>query len=284
MLSSAPSTTVLLKQQVRFRLGQLGSIALPTRKSSVLKSFSVPQFHNSSRLKNKLDSWIHYYLVQSKIRNEPRQIGLIESAHKTYWANSAGYFDQFAHLAQESYIPVYQDVVRDLAPLIKKMGIKTVAEFGTGDGQWLDYLTTQWSFITQFTGIDISASQIAKNRLVYPQLTFEEADLVKWAEQHAAPHSLFHTNGGVLEYLSEQSVRRLLAVLKKQARGSIVFFNEPVYDDFDYSTDKTSRVVGSEFTYNHNLEYLFAESGIKLMRCEGRDAFGYRMVFVIGTT
>lgn len=282
MLNIHPSKPISLKQQSKFRLGQLGSIAFPKRASDLRQSFSVPVPRYSSYLQNKIDNLIHFYLVQRKIQQEATQVGELEKAHREYWANSDGYFEQFAHLAEESYIPIYQDVVSDLIPLLKESKIENANEFGTGDGQWLNYLTQQWPFIRQFTGIDISAYQIARNKEVFPHITFEASDLVEWAEKNAAPRSLYHTNGGVLEYLSERSVRKLLAILKKRAPDSLIFFNEPIYDDFDYAVDKASRVVGSEFTYNHNYIYLFEELGIEMVRCEERDAFGYRVVLAIG--
>ena len=284
MLNILPSKTLSLKQHSKFRLGQLGSITFPKRASDIMQSFSVPQFHYSSYIQNKIDNWIHFYLVQSKIQKEATQVGELENAHREYWSKSEGYFEQFSHLTEESYIPIYQDVVGDLIPLLKAMNIKYANEFGTGDGQWLNYLTQQWPFIAQFTGIDISAIQIEKNQDIFPHITFEASDLVAWADKNANPRSLYHTNGGVLEYLSERSVRKLLTILKERAPHSLIFFNEPIYADYDYAVDTASRVVGSEFTYNHNYIYLFEELEIELVRCEERDAFGYRVVLAIGKT
>ena len=228
----------------------------------------MPEYNQSSYLQQKFDNLIHYYLVESRIEKEATQEGELENAHKNYWANSEDYFDQFAHLIEESYIPAYQDVVTDLIPLLKEKNIERVNEFGTGDGQWLNYLTQQWPFISRYTGIDISSHQIKKNQKIFPNITFEAADLVDWAQSNVTPHALYHTNGGVLEYLSEASVRKLLTLIKEKAPSSVLFFNEPIYEDYDYKVDTDSRIVGSEFTYNHNYVHLFKELGIEMVRCE----------------
>ena len=273
-----------IKHQVKYRFGQVGSIAFPKRATKLKRSFSVPHYSDSSYLQHKIDSLIHYHMVANKLNEEATQIGEMENAHREYWANSDGYFDQFSHLIEESYIPTYQDVVNDLIPLLKEKQIERVNEFGTGDGQWLNFLTEQWPFIAQFTGIDISSTQIKRNKTAFPHITFEASDLVAWTEKNVAQRALYHANGGVLEYLSEQSVRKLLTIIKKQAPHSVLFFNEPIYDDYDYAVDNASRIVGSEFTYNHNYVYLFEEVGIDLVRYEERDAFGYRVVLAIGKT
>ena len=273
-----------LKQQVKYQLGQVGSIAFPKRTSDLMRSFSVPQHNYSSYFQHRIDNLIHFYLVESRVRKEATQVGEIENAHRDYWANSDGYFDQFSHLLEESYIPAYQDVVSDLIPLLKEKKIERVNEFGTGDGQWLNFLTEQWPFITQYTGIDISACQIEKNKGVFPHIAFEVSDLVAWTDKNVKQRALYHTNGGVLEYLSEKSIRELLTIIKERAPHSILFFNEPIYDDYNYAVDTASRIVGSEYTYNHNYAYLFEEVGIELVRCEERDAFGYRVVLAIGKT
>ena len=271
-----------IKQQIKYRLGQFSSILFPIRTANLIKNFSMPQYNETSYLQQKADSAIHHYLVKNRLEKEAAQEGELENAHRNYWANSENYFGQFAHLIEESYIPTYQDVVNDLIPLLKEKKIERVNEFGTGDGQWLNYLTQQWPFISTYTGIDISSYQIKRNQETFPHIKFEAADLLEWTKKNITPHALYHTNGGVLEYLSESSIRELLTLIKEHAPHSILFFNEPVYEDYDYTVDTDSRIVGSEFTYNHNYVHLFKEIGIDMIRCEERNAFGYRVILVIG--
>ena len=272
------------KAKLKYIMGKLSAQLFPTRTKHLKKTFSVPNFTTASPFQHRIDTMIHHYLVQHKINQEQTEHGSMENAHRQYWSQNRSYFSDFDHLAQDSYIPVYQDIVHNLVPYLQDMEIRRVNEFGTGDGQWLDYLSQQWPFITQFTGIDISDYQIQQNRLAFSHLEFATADLLTWTQQNATPQTLYHTNGGVLEYLCEDSVRALFTTLKQQAPRSLIFLNEPVYDNFDYAVDTNSRIAGAEFTYNHNYDYLFAATELTMIRCEERNAFGYRVITAIGRT
>lgn len=271
-----------LKARGKYILGSILAYLSPKSKETILKQFSVYVPTGTTSWELRRNSFIHFYLVEQKIKKAHHQQGELEEAHKIYWANSVNYFDNFAHLIEDSYIPIYQDLIQTLAPVLESKDITQVVEFGTGDGQWLNYLANQWPFVSNFIGVDLSVHQIKENKVRFPHIQFETSDLIDWADINAQPHSLYHTMGGVLEYLSEESVRKLLMQLKEKAPNSYLFFNEPIYDDFDYTRDTHSRVVGNEYTYNHNYKFIFDELQIEMIQWEERVAFGYRVISVIG--
>lgn len=263
---------------IKYLLGWVLAVMLPAKTTLLYNSFTIPQGWDDSKSVDKL---IRFYL-SCRAKQEEREVpGKLEEIHRNFWAKTDGYFEETDNRAEEVYIPTYEDIVQDMIPLLAEKQIDTVCELGTGDGKWLDYLAREWTAVTQFTGIDIAAHQIDINKRQFPHLTFYHADLVTWLEENAAGHTLYHTNGGVLEYLSEESVRHLFDIIKTKAKGSLVLFNEPLYGDFDIKTDKASKVLGYEYSYSHNYVYLLQAAGAQIFRCEERAVMDYRMLLVL---
>lgn len=263
---------------IKYFLGWGLSLIFPAQKARLYENFTIPLDGSDSRFSDKL---IRFYLRQRAKQEEQTDPGQLEAIHRNFWAKTDAYFDVTDNRAEDVFIPTYADVVQSLIPVLAEKQIDTVCEFGTGDGKWLNYLSQQWTAVSHFIGIDISANQIERNRQQYPQLTFYHADLVAWAEQNAAPRTLYLTNGGVLEYLSEESVRRLLAIIRSQASGSLVLLNEPLYGDFDIETDKSSQVLGQEYSYSHNYVHLLRTAGAQILRYEERSVMDYRLLLVL---
>lgn len=251
---------------------------LPARTAALYDSFTIPQSWDESRVTDKL---ARFYLSRRAKQEENKSPGKLEEIHRNFWAKTDGYFAETDNRAEEVYVPAYADVVQDMIPLLAEKQIQTVCEFGTGDGKWLDYLAQKWTAVSQFIGIDISTHQIDANQKQYPHLIFYHSDLIQWTEKNAASHTLYHTNGGVLEYLSEESVRHLFNIIKTNAAGSLVLLNEPLYGDFDIQTDKASRVLGYEYSYSHNYVHLLQAAGAQILRCEERSVIDYCMLLVL---
>jgi hypothetical protein len=251
---------------------------LPAKTTALYNSFTIPQGWDDSPFVDKL---IRFYLTIRAKQEEQEAPGKLEEIHRNFWAKTDAYFTDTDNRTEAVFIPAYGDIVQDMVPLLAEKQIDTVCEFGTGDGKWLDYLAGEWTAVSQFIGIDIAAHQIEINQQQYPRLTFHHADLVKWLEKNAAGQTLYHTNGGVLEYLSEESVRHLFDIIKTDANRSLVLLNEPLYGDFDIKTDKTSKVLGYENSYSHNYVHLLQTAGAQILRYEERAVMDYRMLLVL---
>lgn len=267
--------------QIKYFLGKLLSILFPAKTANLLENFTIPQDWNGRGLDHTINKLIRYYLRYRAKQQEVESPGKLEEIHRNFWAQTDSYFDETQDRAAEVFIPNYADLVQQLIPLLTEKHIHTVCEFGTGDGQWLNYLSQQWTAVTHFIGIDISAHQIEINKAQFPHITFYHADLVEWMGKNATDQTLYHTNGGVLEYLSEESVRKLINIIGQTTKGSLVLLNEPLYGDFDINTDKASKVSGAEFSYSHNHPHLLKTAGAQILHQEEKDLMGHRMLTVL---
>lgn len=142
-------------------------------------------------------------------------------------------------------------------------------------------MSQQWTGIKKFIGIDISEKQIEKNSKLYPHLTFKNSDLIEYAKLNAAQNTLYHTCGGVLEYVSENSLKSFFKILKDQAKGSMIFLIEPLYGEYDLSKEISSKINGFEYSYTHNYVHWLKTEGITIIRQEKRNSGGNRMLVVV---
>jgi hypothetical protein len=266
---------------IKYFLGWALSVIFSVRAATIYDNFTIPNSGLGYGSSHLIDKLIRFNLSQRARQEEGKAPGKLEEIHRNFWAKADAYFEETDDRTEEVFIPTNADVVHDLIPLLAEKQIETVCEFGTGDGKWLDYLSQEWTAVSHFIGIDISAYQIEINKQQYPRLKFYQADLVDWAKKHAVPNTLYHTNGGVLEYLSEESVRYLFDIVKKQAAGSLVFLNEPLHGDFDIETDKVSKVIGYEHSYTHNHIHLLQAAGAQILRHEERSVMNYRWLLVV---
>ena len=168
----------------------------------------------------------------------------------------------------------YRDVLR----------LDELARFYKEGAYDLTFLSGGSSLLLELVGAPFSAGEqafIERRGHALHHIAFETADLVEWTAQNVAPNMVYHTNGGVLEYLSAQSVERYFQIIKEQAPNSLVYLNEPVYGDFDVTKDLSSRIIGDERSYSHNYAHMLETAGFKILRHEERVSFDHRLILVI---
>jgi SAM-dependent methyltransferase len=261
--------------RIKYLLGWVLAKLFPKKVDKVYNNFTIPE---NGDIAERL---IRFYLAYKMKKQERNSQNGFEAVHKNFWSKSDTYFYDTKNRTEEIHIPSYKDIVQEVIPLLADKNIQTVFEFGSGDGAWLNYLSQQWEVVKEFIGIDISQGQVDKNNRKYKHLTFIKSDLIEWAETNATPQALYHTCAGVLEYLSESSVKRLINILKNQAKGSLIFFIEPLYGDYDINKDTASKIIGYEHSYTHNYVHLLEMAGIEVINHEERESMGQRMLIVL---
>jgi hypothetical protein len=271
----------MVKEVIKYTAGMVCAKLLPRKADYIRSAFTIPEYWNPSLAERATHRLIRFYMgcqAQVQERNNP---GRLETLHKSFWCEVEQYFLVANNRVEDVYIPAYQDILQNLTPLLIDKNIETICEFGSGDGKWLNYLSQQWPFIQQFTGVDLSKSQVEMNTQIYPHLTFIRADLVVWSQANITSNTLYHTNGGVLEYVCEDSVRELIKNLKDQAKNSMVLLIEPLHGDYDLNQDRRSQIIGYEYSYTHNYVYLLETTGFKVIHYEERQVMNHRMLIVL---
>lgn len=268
-----------MRDYLKYWAGAVLATCFPHRYERVCANFTLP-FFAESRWQTG-DHWIRHFVGQQR-RRQPTQL---EQLHKNFWQQQGpgGWHSATANRLEEHYIPTFGPLIQQLTALIDRHEIQSVVEFGTGTGDWLAYLRSQWSTPKKFLGLDLAAAQIAKNRQRHPTLDFAAADLVEWIEHHDSARTLFLTHCGVFEYLSEPTLRSVLATLNCNNRDSLLLLIEPVAEDFDLESEQSSRALGNEFSYSHNYPNCLRQAGWQVHQNNEQRLEGFRMLsFVAG--
>lgn len=253
----------------------------PAKLKIMREAFTLPRFGTHAG-GGRVDRLIRYY-VGEKARRHP---GELESLHKTFWRlqASSNWYAAAAQRSQHERVSLFSHAVERCTPIIRERQIKQVCEFGSGDGQWLDFLSQQWREPTEFIGIDLSENQTRANRERYPNLRFECADLTLWVQDNARPNSLFSTHCGVLEYLSQQSLSTLLETIAQRAPQSLLFLIEPIVKDFDLDRESQSRPSGNELSYSHHYPERMRAAGMAIKFQEEIPWMNHRMLIIVAST
>lgn len=280
-MNTMPATRTL-ESSLKRVLGRTLAIVFPSRARRIRARFTLPSVEAPEQPYHwtVVDRLIRRSIAHELTAKEQVHPGTLEQAHAAFWQSADAYYARNDR-TRDHFIPNYGDMVVSLRDLVESMDIRQVVEFGCGDGNWLRWLRDNWGHPRNFTGIDLSTRQIARNLRQHPDLEFHCEDLVRWAREHARDHSLFHTNSGVLEYLSEQRVAELFGILRAAGEQVIVFLIEPLYGDFDLVTDERSVVLGSEHSYSHNYPRLLGEAGFEVLRQEERLGSGHRNLLLV---
>lgn len=264
--------------RIKYAIGSVLAKTLPNKANHIRNDFTIPNyFFNSGHI---VDKFIRFYVGHEALKEEIQKPGNLESIHKNYWSNTDFYFPNFRR-TDTIYINLYKNIVEETEKILIDRNIESICEFGTGDGSWLNYLHQEWPFIKKLIGIDISENQINKNKADYQGLEFYASDLVAWAKKNPTPNTLYHTNSGVLEYLSEGSVSQLFQSLKEKARNSVILLIEPIHGDFDLEKDEHSKIIGFEHSYTHNYPKLLQNAGIELLKSGEIEAQSPRMFYFL---
>lgn len=250
----------------------------PQRCRQIEQAFTLPYFNPqiSHGIANKL---IRHYVGQ-RAERDPSQL---EQLHKAFWGgrSAAGWYSETADRLQKLVIPALADIVQLVRPYLQQQRIKRVIELGTGNGEWLNYLSQQWEWMEEHIGVDLAQQQIASNQLRFPQLRFESADLTDWLAERSAPQSIFVTHCGVLEYLAPKSLRAVADKMVERASDSLLLLVEPLADNYPLVGSEPSRVHGPEMSYSHNYPYLLQCAGMQLLFQQERRLMDHRMLILL---
>ena len=270
-----------LKRRLKNGLGRVLSTLLERRTADVQRRFTIPSLGPGSA-HGLIDRLIRAHLA-NRLKADDEAL---EDTHRDFWRGQPpdGWYRDAERKVTEVYAPSYGPFVDRLADRVAAHPVDRFVELGAGDGSWLDYLSHRIEGAGRFVGVDISELEITRNRARYPSLEFVHDDIVGWARANASPRTVYHTNSGVLEYLSERSLRQLLAILAARAKDSLLLFIEPLAPDHDLRTEPHSKPWGDELSYSHNYPHWFEVLGLQTIECEERQVMGYRMMMIMGRT
>lgn len=142
----------------------------------------------------------------------------------------------------------------------------TLVEIGTGNGDVLNYLCSEFPEINRFIGIDLSRDQIELNHVKFidnKKLEFVVADAFDWVKEHGQGNTIFVTSRGVLEYFMESRLKELFNQINQLGK-TIFIAIEPNGADHNFETNPNSQLYGKEPSFSHNYPKLFKDANFTI--------------------
>ncbi|NAS32277.1 methyltransferase domain-containing protein [Flavobacteriaceae bacterium R38] len=189
--------------------------------------------------------------------------------HQNYWTNQGSdFFEAMNDTFEKNFLPdcsfIFELLKKELSNQPKVFN--TLVEIGTGNGNVLEYLSSEFPEIDHFIGIDLSPVQIDMNNKKFHEdqrLEFVASDGFEWVKKHGKANTIFVTSRGVLEYFTEDRLQTFLKEVDNLGK-TIFIAIEPNGTDHDLKTNPGSQLYGPERSFSHNYPKLFKNAGFSL--------------------
>ncbi|MDY8134322.1 class I SAM-dependent methyltransferase [Aquimarina sp. 2201CG5-10] len=189
--------------------------------------------------------------------------------HQNYWTKQGSdFFEATNDTFKNNFLPDCSFIFELLKDELSNQSeeFNTLVEIGTGNGNVLEYLSSEFPKIDHFVGIDLSSIQIDINNKKFHEnkkLEFVALDGFEWVKKNGQGNTIFVTSRGVLEYFVEE---RLQAFLKEiNDLGKTIFIAiEPNGTEHNFETNPKSQPYGPERSFSHNYPKLFKDAGFSI--------------------
>lgn len=209
----------------------------------------------------------------------------VQKALTSRWQDDnlpVAYYDKYKDRFDAMFEGGHNQIVAWLADLARNQEIAHVIEVGCGDGRALAAMADGVPDVPRWTGVDIHAGIIARNRETFAQdarLTFVAADATDWLASHVAPGTVLVTVGGVMEYIAPETLKRWFSTLASHDRNAVLLA-EPVDADHDMARESGSRIHGAEDSFSHNHRALLESCGFAVTQQAETMMLGFRWMMM----
>ncbi|WP_188112037.1 class I SAM-dependent methyltransferase [Aquimarina sp. RZ0] len=206
--------------------------------------------------------------ILKKVENK-QDYETLAAMHQNYWTKQgADFFEATNTTFEKNFLPDCSFIFELLKDELSNQSetFNTLVEIGTGNGNVLEYLSSEFPDINHFVGIDLSQVQVNINIEKFStnkRLEFVASDGFEWVKKHGKENTIFVTSRGVLEYFTEE---RLQTFLKKiNSLGNTIFIAiEPNGTDHNFDINSGSQPYGPERSFSHNYPKLFKNAGFSI--------------------
>jgi SAM-dependent methyltransferase len=274
------SATQSVRSRVRVLAGSIVEVVRPGL------AREIDRGQSSGRALDLKRAIVHSRLWRAERRNDP---AAIERALQDRWRSDVGEefysayvarFDRWFHGPHYRLVDALSDAVAGNPRLHR------LVEAGCGDGRALAHLAERLPQLGELVGLDINARIIARNVHVYSdrqRIRFVEGDARRSLEKETRDGTILFSYGGVLEYLSEPELARILARLGRCADTAVALV-EPVDPGHNLTEDTRSHVHGRERTFSHNHRSLLTAAGFTIGFAEELTLDGIRWVMLVAAS
>lgn len=266
------------REMIKLWAGGLLEIIVPWAKRD------LDQGLNSGRFV-KIKRWIIYArTARAKARGDA---GALQESLFQFWRadTSDAYFDKYLDRYEAWFLGPHHAIVDQLALLSRSRIYSRLIEVGCGAGQVLEHCATAMPEVSDFIGVDINPTIIARDRVNFaqnPRLQFLAADASVWLRENTRPGTILLTYGGVMEYFSAQTLTAMFTTLARHGPAAVALV-EPVDPDHDLAHDAASHAFGQENSFSHNHEKLLAAAGYKVIFRKALRVSGISWMMLLAT-
>lgn len=267
------------KDALKLMVGRVAELARPDL------GREIDEARNTSRAPTLKRAILYARLRRAQSRGDSVAI---ENALTAFWIGDSG--DRFHDRHAEERFNLFREhhavVIDALAGVLEASGARfsRLVEIGCGDGKVLAYCAGRLPSISQAIGLDINAAVIARVSAEQPadgRLSFARAEAGDWLVAHPQPGTVVLSNGGVLEYFSQDNFDRLLQALAQSTPAAIVLV-EPVAPDHDLLSRPHSFAFGHENSFSHNHARRLGEAGFDVVFAQEVQTPQARWMMMIG--
>jgi hypothetical protein len=225
-------------------------------------------FWNEVYTKDSLSELIKSCLLtEAIVRKNYRDLTLY---HENFYTGKKGkvFHDKFDYRFKEWFLKYHLPVIDELEKFLaaSSFPLKTYCEIGVGSGSVLSYMVHRFEQIEEFIGLDLNPNQTEENKHKYkhPKIKFITGSAITLIPTTGKSHTLFLTNGGVLELICESDLKFLFQTISEQLKPGLFVLIEPLAPDFNLQTETVSRPFGNELTFSHNYPLLLAKADFRI--------------------
>jgi SAM-dependent methyltransferase len=260
-------------------IGQMAELTRPDL------SREIDENRNTGRAARLKRAILHARLERARTRGD---IEAIENNLTAFWKGDGGdkFHDVYAAERFGLFRKQHSVAIDTLARMIEDSGLRLtrLVEIGCGDGSVLAESASRLPTVTEAIGIDINAAVVARNSAERPpggKFLFVNADARKWLMTHPKQGTVVLSNGGVLEYFSQENFDRLLQTLALSRPAAIIMI-EPVAPDHDLGLQLDSYAYGHENSFSHNHRERLTRAGFRVAWAEEMHMPNVRWMLMIG--
>jgi tRNA G46 methylase TrmB len=252
-----------MKEKIKYLIGNVLLTIFPRKAASIEKkglTIFNPEFNLVDRLMRNA------ILNKAEFKNNFDKLSKI---HNEYWVSQGKEIFSSNNSFQNNFLPnctFILDIVKEKV-FLNEFQFNTLVEIGTGNGDVLHYLASNFPEIDKFIGVDLSTEQIKINKEKYKEnsrLEFIASDIIEWVKINGRDNMIFMTSNGVFEYFTEQQLTEFIKYTN--SFDQVLFITiEPTELNHDFELNPNSVIYGIEKSFSHNYCKLFQDSGFKIL-------------------
>ncbi|HEX5379572.1 MAG TPA: class I SAM-dependent methyltransferase [Phenylobacterium sp.] len=267
------------KDALTILIGRAAELALPGL------SREIDENRNTGRAARLKRAILRARLARAHSKGDTASI---EDTLAAFWKGNAGdrFHEHHSELRFQLFLDQHAGAIDALADVLQGAGadFHRLVEIGCGDGAVLDYCVERLPQIREAVGLDVNAEVIARTNAARPsddRCAFFNAEAGDWLAANPRPGTVMLSNGGVLEYFSQESFDGLLRTLAAAAPAAMVLI-EPVAAHHDLDRQPQSFVFGEENSFSHNHRRRLSEAGFRIAFEREVTTPGIRWMLMVG--